>query len=54
MIVGKASFDEAKLAENINAAINHIKSLRPAVVKGDFILNITISTTMGPGVKIAL
>ena len=54
MIVGKASFDEAKLADNINAAINHIKSLRPAVVKGDFIKNITISTTMGPGVKIAL
>ncbi len=54
MIVGKASFDDAKLVENINAAINHIKSLRPAVVKGDFVLNITISTTMGPGVKIAL
>ena len=54
MIVGKASFDEAKLADNINAAINHIKSLRPAVVKSDFIKNITISTTMGPGVKIAL
>ena len=54
LIVGKASFDETKLAENVKAAINHISSLRPAVVKGDFILNITLSTTMGPGVKIAL
>lgn len=53
MIVGKASFDEAKLAENINAAINHIVSLRPAVVKGDFVLNVTVASTMGPGVKIA-
>ena len=54
MIVGKASFDEAKLAENVNASINHIKSLRPAAVKGDFITNITLATTMGPGIKIVL
>ena len=54
LIVGKASFDETKLAENVNAAINHICSLRPAVIKGDFILNITLSTTMGPGIKIAI
>ncbi len=54
LIVGKASFDEAKLAENVNAAIKHIVSLRPAVVKGDFVTNVTLSSTMGPGVKIAL
>ncbi len=54
LIVGKASFDQAKLAENVNAAIKHIVSLRPAVIKGDFVTNITLSSTMGPGVKIAL
>ncbi len=54
MIVGKASFDEAKLVENVNASINHIKSLRPAAVKGDFITNVTLATTMGPGIKIVL
>lgn len=54
LIVGKASFDEAKLVENVKAAISHITSLRPAVVKGDFVVNISLSTTMGPGIKIAI
>ena len=55
MIVGKASFDATKLAENIAAAIHHIEGMRPASLKGDvFISNVTVASTMGPGFKIAI
>lgn len=54
LVVGKASFDDSKLAENVKAAIQHIMSLRPAVVKGDYITRISLSSTMGPGVDIAV
>lgn len=50
--VGKVSFDEAKLAENIKAFISLIVKTRPAVVKGDYIQNVSVSSTMGPGIKI--
>jgi len=54
MVVGKASFDESKLADNIKAAIHHIESLRPASLKGDiYISGIFVASTMGPGFKIA-
>ena len=52
VIIGKVSFDETKLAENLNAFVSLILKTKPAVVKGKYIKNITISTTMGPGVKI--
>lgn len=54
LVVGKASFDNAKLVENIKAAIQHILTLRPAVVKQDFVKGITVSSTMGPGLDIAV
>lgn len=54
MIVGKAQFDAANLAENIHAAIHHIVTLRPIAAKGDFIKNISVSSTMGPGLKIQI
>ncbi len=54
MIVGKASFDADKLAENISAAIQHIVSIRPTAVKGEYITNLSVSSTMGPGFKIAM
>ena len=51
-IIGKASFEEAKLLENLNSFVNHILKLKPATVKGDFVKNISISSTQGPGIKI--
>ena len=51
-IIGKVSFDEEKLVENLNAFVNTILKLKPASVKGDYVKSITISSTMGPGIKI--
>jgi large subunit ribosomal protein L1 len=50
--VGKADFDEAKLADNIRAFLNTVVRLKPASAKGAYIKSISISSTMGPGVKI--
>lgn len=52
--VGKASFSAEQLTENIEAFLAHVKSLRPAVVKGVFLEGATVSTTMGVGYKLAL
>lgn len=52
IIIGKVSFDEAKLVENLKAFLSLILKSKPAAVKGDYMLNIAISSTMGPGVKI--
>ena len=51
-IIGKVSFDEEKLLENLNTFVNTILKLKPATVKGDYVKNISISSTMGPGIKI--
>lgn len=50
--VGKASFDADKLEENVNFLLSKIQRERPAGAKGTFIKRITLSSTMGPGVKI--
>ena len=52
VIIGKASFNSEKLLENLNAFVSLIVKSKPAVVKGKYILNISVSSTMGPGVKI--
>ena len=52
-VVGKLSFDAAKLTENIQAFINHIHGIKPAAVKGHFVRGISISATMSPGIRIA-
>lgn len=52
VIIGKVSFDEQKLIENLNAVVETIKSVEPAAVKGNYILNIAVSSTMSPSVKI--
>lgn len=54
LVVGKASFDSAKLVDNVKAAVQHIISLRPAAVKSDFVKGITVSSTMGPGYDLAV
>lgn len=51
-IIGKVSFDETKLLENLNAFVSLIIKTKPAVVKGTYIKGITVSSTMGPGIKI--
>ncbi len=52
-VVGKLSFDETKLAENIQAFLEYLKTLRPAAVKGTFIRSVAISATMSPGIPVA-
>jgi large subunit ribosomal protein L1 len=49
--VGKASFDENKLADNAKAVLESILKAKPASSKGKYLKNVTISTTMGPGIK---
>lgn len=52
--VGKASFDAQKLAENIRAFVGAINRAKPAGAKGAYIKKVSLSSTMGPGVKIDL
>lgn len=51
-IIGKVSFDESKLKENLKYFTDVIVKLKPSVVKGSYIKNVTLTTTMGPGIKI--
>lgn len=50
--VGKASFDEAKIVENVKFFIDTIQKARPSGAKGTFVRKITLSSTMGPGIKV--
>ncbi len=50
--VGKVSFEEAKLQENLDALMEAIVKAKPSVLKGQYLKSINLSTTMGPGVKI--
>ena len=50
--IGKASFDADKLLGNLNAFVSLIIKTKPSVVKGKYIKSVTISSTMGPGIKI--
>ena len=50
--VGKASFTEDKLAENVSAFLTALQKARPSGAKGTFMKKITLSSTMGPGVKV--
>ena len=51
-VIGKSSFDAKKLSENLSYVITTISKAKPSTVKGTFIENIAISTTMGPGIKV--
>lgn len=50
--IGKVSFEQPKLAENAKAFIGSLNSVKPSGLKGTYIKNVTISTTMGPGIKV--
>ena len=50
--IGKVSFDADKLLGNLNAFVSLIIKTKPSVVKGKYIKSVTISSTMGPGIKI--
>ena len=50
--IGKASFDVDKLLGNLNAFVSLILKTKPSVVKGKYVKSVTISSTMGPGIKI--
>ena len=50
--VGKASFTEEQLVENFNALMGAINKAKPAAVKGAYLKSVTLTSTMGPGVKV--
>ncbi|MEM8802669.1 MAG: 50S ribosomal protein L1, partial [Pseudomonadota bacterium] len=52
--VGKASFDEAKLTENIRAFVSAVSKAKPTGVKGTYMKKISLTSTMGPGVSISV
>ena len=52
VIIGKVSFTEKQLLENLEAFVSLILRTKPSVVKGTYVKNISVSTTMGPGIKI--
>ena len=53
VMIGKCSFTDEQLAENAKALYNVIAKARPAAVKGNYMKSITVSTTMGPAIRVA-
>jgi large subunit ribosomal protein L1 len=51
-IIGKASFDEKRLAQNYGAALDEVLRLKPSTSKGRYLKKVTISTTTGPGIPV--
>ena len=54
VVVGKKSFEDNKLVDNLTAVIEAIEKAKPSGAKGQFIKSATLSTAMGPGVKLDL
>jgi large subunit ribosomal protein L1 len=50
--IGKASFDQASLKENLLALLDALNKAKPSASKGQYLKRLTLSTTMGPGVKV--
>ncbi|MBF7084668.1 50S ribosomal protein L1 [Desulfallas sp. Bu1-1] len=50
--IGKASFDAQKLADNLKALVEQLIRVKPAAAKGQYIKGVTVTTTMGPGIKV--
>jgi large subunit ribosomal protein L1 len=53
-LMGKKSFEPEMLAENVEAFLDHVKTLRPSATKGNFILGAHLAATMSPGVELAV
>ncbi|HIR49101.1 MAG TPA: 50S ribosomal protein L1 [Candidatus Faecimonas gallistercoris] len=51
-VIGKVSFSDADLIENLNAFVSAILRVKPATVKGEYVKGISIASTMGPGIKV--
>lgn len=54
VMIGKASFETAKLMENFKALIESITKAKPSAAKGSYIKSISLASTMGPGIKVTL
>ena len=52
--IGKVSFDEAKLAENVRAFVEAVSKAKPAGANGSYLKRVSLSSTMGPGVSVSL
>lgn len=52
--IGKVSMEANQLAENLNVILDEISRKRPADAKGDFVESVSLSSTMGPGVRVAM
>ena len=50
--IGKVSFDDSKVSQNLTTLVEELQRLKPASAKGEYIKGISISTTMGPGLKL--
>ena len=53
-VIGKVSFSEEDLLTNMDAFVSQILRIKPATVKGDYIKNISVSSSMGPGIKVEI
>jgi large subunit ribosomal protein L1 len=51
--VGKVSFGEDQLVENITAFLNYLRTLKPAAAKGTYLQSVTVSATMSPGIRVS-
>jgi large subunit ribosomal protein L1 len=54
VMIGKASFTEDALAQNFKALYDQLAKIKPATVKGVYMKSVTVSTTMGPGIKVTI
>ena len=52
LVIGKASFDDAQLLENYAAVVEELVRAKPSAAKGRYLRSITLTSTMGPGVKV--
>lgn len=52
--VGKASFTEEQLSQNVNSLLDALVKVKPSTLKGQYLKSITLTTTMGPGVKVSV